>query len=248
MANSDTRVNSSDADDLAVSLLLAEAAKREVSLQSAQSQWAAILKDDPLPTSEDHWKIVDYAADSDSDWDIDDVDKKALSEKPPSQIPILSESENADDTLVAINANETFFVPFPDAKLVQSPELDELIKSQFWNLGHGQSCSVPETKFDINAHNSLTPSIASHQSKNEPFFSVPVATTNYVTEADVIREILFVLSGLPAELFKVSVPERMISPNMSACLRHMTVPMLESVLEKFAQIGTTIFRLNLFVQ
>ncbi|TPX78355.1 hypothetical protein CcCBS67573_g00348 [Chytriomyces confervae] len=248
MANSDARVHSSDADDLAVSLLRAETAKREASLQSAQSQWAAILEDDPLPTSEDHWKIVDYAADSDSDWDIDTVDKKAPSEKPPSQVPIPSESENADDTLVAINANDAFFVPFPDAKLLQSAELDELIESQFWNLGRGQNCSVPETKFDINSHNSLTPSIASHQTKNEPFFSVPVATTNYVTEAVVIREILFVLSGLPAELFKISEPDQIVSPNMAACLQHMTVPMLESVLEKFAQIGTSIMRLNSFVE
>ncbi|KAJ3265633.1 Gamma-tubulin complex component 5 [Chytriomyces hyalinus] len=265
MANSDARVHSSDADDLAVSLLRAETAKREASLQSAQSQWAAILEDDPLPTSEDHWKIVDYAADSDSDWDIDTADKKAPSEKPPSQVPIPSESENADDTLVAINANDAFFVPFPDAKLLQSAELDELIESQFWNLGRGQNCSVPETKFDINSHNSLSmqfrlfvrgailivriaPSIASHQTKNEPFFSVPVATTNYVTEAVVIREILFVLSGLPAELFKISEPDQIVSPNMAACLQHMTVPMLESVLEKFAQIGTSILRLNSFVE
>ena len=49
----------------------------------------------------------------------------------------------------------------------------------------------------------LAPSIASFQASREDFFYMSGSTTNYIREFFFVRECIFILSGLPAELFSV---------------------------------------------
>ncbi|KAJ3018298.1 UNVERIFIED_CONTAM: Gamma-tubulin complex component 5 [Siphonaria sp. JEL0065] len=94
----------------------------------------------------------------------------------------------------------------------------------------------------------VAPSIAAHQVKDPHFFGTPVTTTNYISELDVIREALFVLAGLPTEMFELEADGLTFKPRMIACLTHLSVELLESILTQFGKWGTIVRKLSSFVK
>ncbi|KAJ3066287.1 Gamma-tubulin complex component 5 [Podochytrium sp. JEL0797] len=215
--------------------------KRKLNPKFANEQlWREIVDSDPLEG--DHWASVDYSHDySDSDGSDDEFNMESeLPRQPP--IPVPSPVVDA----AADSANLFSDLMAPQTEIQDDPALTALLRSHFWNANHG---AYPQyVEFDLNIPSTLAPSIASHQSLDPEFFGAPITTTNYVTELDVIREALYVLAGVPGEMFEIVADGLTCKPKMIACVTHLTVGMLESVLTRFAKLGTVGNKLRHFVK
>ncbi|KAJ3126503.1 Gamma-tubulin complex component 5 [Physocladia obscura] len=237
---------------------------------SSLAVWSNILRDDPLVG--DHWASVDYSStyaneysdysDTDdnnhNDFEVKKTPQNFATRAAPSVHTLeitggeLSENmpgENSYSNIFDPNSVGLVTPPIEEIALSNDPKLAKVIDSHYWDHeknGYRRSkLSVGDlTEFDMDVPDSLAPSIAHHQSIDPSFFGVSVSTTNYVTELDVIREVLFCLSGLPAEMFELANGS-IYQPKMIACLRHLTVEMLDSVLQKFSEWGTIVYKLQI---
>ncbi|KAI9333662.1 Spc98 family-domain-containing protein [Obelidium mucronatum] len=204
--------------------------------------WRNILETDPLEG--DHWNSVDYTKSDNGDSDYDDtdtMDNYIEDDMRTNQ----DETDALPDELPA--TFDTGLITPPNETYPESADLVKLLQSHYWNSANNGP-QFGECSFDIDVPATLAPSIASHQSNDPAFFGVPVATTKYISELDVIREVLFVLHGIPAEMFELDNDSLSFKPKMIACLTHLTVEMLQSVMTQFAKWGTIVRKLQSFVK
>ncbi|KAJ3291416.1 Gamma-tubulin complex component 5 [Rhizoclosmatium sp. JEL0117] len=200
--------------------------------------WKEIMEAEPLEG--DHWNSISYdevTSDEDEDY-IESSGEQISSVVAPESIEVKDEYEATESALGIVSpTHET---------MKEDKELVDLIQSQYWNPNN-QGRYPPNIEFDLSIPSTLAPAIASSQVANPELFGVPLTTTTYISELDVIREVLYILSGLPAEMFQISPDGLTYKPKMIACLTHMTVETLESLLDRFAKFGTIVKKLTAFV-
>ncbi|KAJ3411886.1 Gamma-tubulin complex component 5, partial [Chytridiales sp. JEL 0842] len=194
--------------------------------------WEAIL--DEEPTVGDHWQVEDLSN--------DELDSDAFDDEEGSA------TEDDEGTIVVDSGLQTHPVE-PDAivKINREPgqvnqALIDLERRQYWSASKTSRVDNKKAKFDPDNPLTLAPAISAHQSTTS-FFGAPLTTTKYVRELDYIRESLFVLHGLPVELFTLD-EKYGYQPKMSCGVRHITVETLKTILDKFAVWGTMVLQLK----
>ncbi|KAJ3389309.1 hypothetical protein HDU84_008856 [Entophlyctis sp. JEL0112] len=234
--------------DVSATLSFVESLKSEQTI-APSTQWKGILAEDPLQG--EHWVSVDYAQADDSDED----------EPHPNIVEETNETfvnatlEGVDSTIILETEQDSvpdIFSSLLAPLMPNAPEdalLSRVLDSHFWSKERKFSRNAGiSVEFDLNDPRTLAPSIATEESQNPTFFGLPSTTTNYIAESDIIREVLFCLSGLPGELFELDQEGKVYKPKMIATVRHLTAQTMQNILVEFATYGTTVRILQSFVE
>ncbi|XP_041361102.1 gamma-tubulin complex component 5-like [Gigantopelta aegis] len=187
-------------------------------LEGEQVFWGR-YSDSPLPFDEDL-----------SDDDDDDDDHKRDETKHTMAVSVIQAPAN-DTTLVST-----------DTETQQNKGFDWLSKNlvdQYWT----QKSEEPKT--GPYSSSNLFRDWDYYKHQTEPLYSSSGKT--FVTETQLIREILWMLAGVE-DLFIFQYGEHKFSLRNSVCVSHLTVPSLAGSLMQFMKYGAQIQLLSSFVQ
>ncbi|KAL6600076.1 hypothetical protein U3516DRAFT_831977 [Neocallimastix sp. 'constans'] len=150
------------------------------------------------------------------------------------------------------NTNETLHINDMNIDIdnsythVKSENLKIFGESQYWN--HVNNLNKPESniKFDISNPYTLEIGIIQGIKENSKMIPDLLLETNYVNEADIIREILFMLLGLDTVFFQYDKNNN-VKVNQNLSLKHLTTSCINQIIEYFTDKGSKIKDLRIFV-
>ncbi|KAI9723052.1 MAG: hypothetical protein M1812_001501 [Candelaria pacifica] len=180
--------------------------------------WAEVIANDPL-SDDDVWENVDYSPNSPEDEETDDS-LDLLADTNETQRP---SSESVDDEDNTDKNARAFLVPV-DASVVHDFE-----RTQFW------------------AEDPAEDSLADGQGQHS-FFRQGKSAINPITELQALREVLFLLSGLPSSLFIDNTGTGEISITLKYTLQHSSRDAFYKLLQSFAAIATQLQCLRHFAR
>ncbi|KAF2754787.1 hypothetical protein EJ05DRAFT_133392 [Pseudovirgaria hyperparasitica] len=179
--------------------------------------------------------------------------------RPPEPQPILTWEEIiADDPMDenGIWEDIDYVVPSSEDELEEEEELRKTVSTaimkQASDIIAPDSCLLPMD--DAQTH-SLTRNQfwRSNARRNDAEdydsgIDTDAETTNSITEIQAIREILFMLGGLPTSLFRVYNSEQPVEYNGNFVLSHISSVQFRAVLDEFSSIGGPLLRLRHWVE
>ncbi|TPX32138.1 hypothetical protein SmJEL517_g04723 [Synchytrium microbalum] len=128
------------------------------------------------------------------------------------------------------------------ATLCRVEVLKELKTIQYWNRKPDSVCEQP---FVFKQPTTLSPALAHHEQTSLNHFHCPRGSLNYVSEIDLIREILFMLSGTESFVFKRHTSAS-YTVQLDVSLTHATPGAVYQILSRFAEVGSMISRIKDF--
>ncbi|TPX41457.1 hypothetical protein SeLEV6574_g06074 [Synchytrium endobioticum] len=201
----------------------------EKAAEALNLTWQDIVQDDPLQG--DHWSVRTMEGDEFLDGDDEGYDEGIFTDESSRSASFVQTGKSG-----------------PLAKMLEAIQYERplLLKGlkqiQYWNR---QSESVPDTIFDFNLPTTLSVALVRHEQKSVNHFHRASASTNYVSEVDLLREVLFLLSGNAACIFREVLP-CLYDVDMKVALTHATSGAVCHMLAKFAEVGSMLARIRLF--
>eukprot|EP00833_Pecoramyces_ruminatium_P007116 jgi/Orpsp1_1/1181148/evm.model.c7180000076085.1 len=230
-------------------------------IKEKELTWKDILKDDPL--TGDYWKIPNYASDSSSDTDTQYSDTESnnysinsnnnsfnLKNNDKNEISFLKKDllTKKIDSLSSIGTTNN------SINFNNNNNNDETLhfndnfgESQYWNHINNLSTQDLNTKFDISNPYTLDMGIIQGIKENSKILPDILLKTNYVSEGDIVREILFMLLGLDTAFFKYD-KYNSVEVNQNLSLKHLTSSCISQLINYFTDKGSKIKDLRLFVK
>ncbi|ORX76752.1 hypothetical protein BCR32DRAFT_271083 [Anaeromyces robustus] len=217
--------------------------------------WDDILKDDPL--TGDHWQIPNYESDSsDTEYSENVFDNTFKSNETSFQkkeflTKRINEIDNNDSSIFENDNNDTLH--FNDINMndssthILSKNLKNFGDSQYWNHVNNLRIQRLNTKFDISNPYTLDIGIIQGIKENSKIIPDLLLKTNYINEAEIVREILFMLMGFDTAFFKYNKNNK-IEINQNLSLKHLTSSCINQLIEYFTDKGSKIKDLRLFTK
>ncbi|KAI8055822.1 Spc98 family-domain-containing protein [Syncephalis plumigaleata] len=190
--------------------------------------WEDIVKESPLKG--EHWEIPSYTSDTEDDYESD-YEVAVTAVDPTSNInkhrTTQQQQQQQQDNIAS---NNNLIVRREQYRFI----LDRLVQQQYWRLKSSNLMST--TAFEFYKADTLAPTL--NRMMRESVEYLPLQCENYITERDLIREVLFMLMGRSCFLFKHE--DRMIKILNEAQLKHLSQGGLLSLLKSFASNGAMI--------
>jgi gamma-tubulin complex component 5 len=172
----------------------------------------------PEPITQVTWQeiVEDDPLNETGVWD--DIDYGAESDEASFLDPTLEPSHLVEETEAL---SEDLTSPRSEEKLQAADQqsLKSLKESQYWNRRDWDRSDISELPDQFRG-------------------------LSLITELQTIREVLFMLHGLPTSLFNTIGPAKIISVNETYRLGHVELETFRQVLKRFGELGTTLNRIR----
>lgn len=196
---------------------------------AAPITWANILADDPLDNQDGLWDNVDFAQDSDEE--IKDFRRKTKYSDKAKQESDEDLTDSDEETQVVLRDHissglteeiheEDTYLKFHAAQyevIYDNQVLEDLINAPYW--GNRE---------------------ISEDSSNESFVSAKTSTSVKITEAQLKREVIFMLLGLPTPISRQTSEGHLNSEFLEIEIEHMSQESLKHLLGKFAVLSDSL--------
>lgn len=198
--------------------------------------WAQIIEDDPLDNQDGLWDNVDFAQDSDkeikdfrkgtkdsdkktedSDEEAEDSDEEAQSKHRDPYPPLLNQERNEEVAELKFHADRYEVVH-------ENKILEDLMNSPYW--GNSKISEHSSTKL---------------------FTPAKISESIELTEAQLKREVIFMLLGLPTPIYRQSLERFSSFELLDVETEHMSQEALKHLLGEFAALSDSLASIRTWV-
>ncbi|KAI7872528.1 Spc98 family-domain-containing protein, partial [Spinellus fusiger] len=222
--------------------------------QKKELTWEEILAEDPLEG--DHWLAVESYS-SDEGLIETEYSSGPMYSDPPSSRQFRSQTQDKKRTVLSPKEEDAYYASLIQADNRSDPDTLEMLKRiQYWGESYNSSSMDMFSISNVSNHPVMNDACQLSESMTHHYYdSTTFVSLKYIEEADMIREILFLLKGYSGIVFCVygKTLEEDISHgsyyvNTAYTVRHLSHPLITSLLDMFCTHGNMLADLREQVQ